>query len=135
MGGLLLGECLLISVRADDILHISWAKVLIALIPVFIFLAAAFVFILIYTVLLNLYYNETFKAKRLSLIFLILNLGSFALLLSIPLAWSFLRLDLTLLCILAMGMTSTNSTYLWIYHEEIALYFCLHKHEVFDSDK
>jgi hypothetical protein len=43
--------------------------------------------------------------------------------------------DLVAICILTMGLTSTNSIFLWIYSQEIALHFCLHKYEVFENEK
>jgi len=111
---ILLGELVLMGLNADGILGISWKQTLIILLPFFIFLAGASLFLLIYTLLLKHYYNQTYLTKKLSLLFMNLNFSSYTLALSIPLAHFFLDADITLLSILAMAIISTNSIFLWI---------------------
>jgi hypothetical protein len=132
---ILLGELIVLALKFDGFLQITWRQSLIALIPFFVFLGAAFFFILIYTILLKLYYFETYTIKKLSLLFLILNLASFTLIIAIPLSRLFLDLDPIVLCILAMAVSSSNSIFLWICSQDIALHFCVHKYEVFENDK
>lgn len=132
---ILLGELIILALKSDEFLEITWKQSLIALIPFFVFLGSAFFFILIYTILLKLYYFETYSMKKLSLLFLILNLACFTLMLSIPLSRLFLDVDPIILCILAMAAASSNSIFLWVSSQEIALHFCVHKYEVFENDK
>jgi hypothetical protein len=105
---------IILALKSDGFLQITWKQSLIAFIPFFVFLGGAFFFILIYTILLKLYYFETYSMKKLSLLFLILNLACFTLILAIPLSRLFLDLDPIVLCILTMGAASSNSIFLWV---------------------
>lgn len=132
---ILLAQITLVAAKADGLIQIDWKVVMIPLLLIALLSSLAFVLLLIYSVILKYSYSETFSTKKYSLIFLVSSLLGINCLNLVILGWIYLDLSLVIISSLSLCGVSIIALYLWLYSQEIALYFCQHKERVPEGDK
>lgn len=120
-------QIVLITAKIDGFIEIGWVIILIPLLLVALLSLLASLFLVFYTAILKWSYSETYLTKKYSLIFLVTSLLGIDCLNLVILGWVYLDLSLVLTSSLSLCGVSMIALYLWLYNQEIALYFCQHK--------